>query len=127
MRRRGAGVHANRRFSRTGRNHDVRKSRNMTSQRPYGMHSDALVLHCPGALRAASPDVSARWEQTQADFFADHTVAAKAADHPDLTVITYNTEVQPCLLERCMDHLGLHVAVLGSGVETWSWTHKVTL
>ena len=96
-------------------------------RRQYGLHSDAVVLHCPGELRDERHPMHAEWKQAVDEFFADDTTRGSFADDPDLTIITYNTEQGPSLLERCASHLGTSVVVLGRDLRDWRWEYKVTL
>jgi len=93
----------------------------------YRLTTDALTLHCPGPLRTPPNPIAPEWKRAQATFFADTQLNGALVDDPDLTIITYNTDPTPSLLERCAAHLGLSVVVLGRGLPTWTWEHKITL
>jgi hypothetical protein len=96
-------------------------------RRRYGLATDAVILHCPGPLRAPGNPIEPEWRQAQQRFFADDATKGAFGDDPGLTLITYNTLSEPSLLERCAQHLGVGVTVLGSGLDDWKWEYKVTL
>lgn len=96
-------------------------------RRQYGLKTDALVVHCPGPLRTPPSPIAPEWERAQLTFFADDRIKGAFVDDPDLTIITYNTDPLPALLERCAQHLGLGLVVLGRGLTDWHWGHKITL
>lgn len=97
-------------------------------QLAYGLHFDALVLHCPSPVRSPSSRVHADWEAACQQFLADRRVAGEYSDLDELTFVTINTHGQTGLLERCFHHIGLRdLAVLGRGVRDWRWSYKITL
>ncbi len=106
-----------------------RRGRERTrSQRLYGLHSDAVVLHCPAPMREPPNPFRHFWAHACRRFFADDALRGRFADLEQLTIITYNTYGEEVLLERCLRRLGLrHHVVLGHDVEQWQWIHKVSL
>jgi hypothetical protein len=96
-------------------------------QRLYGLRFDALVLHCPLPQRVPSVSFHTEWEAACAAFFSDLTLRDAFHAVDDLTVVTINTRPERCLLERCFEHLGLPLVVLGDGVTEWSWAQKIVL
>jgi len=97
-------------------------------KRLYRLHTDALVLHCPGPLRRPARRTARDWESAQRTFFADQAGATENCDDPNLTVITYNTRSDLSLLERCSQHLGLRqLVVLGRDLPDWRFEYKIEL
>ena len=94
----------------------------------YGTTKDAVIYHCPYPMRVPTNPFHVQWEQAISTCLSDPDLAGRGRDLTDLTVITYNTRPEPCLLERCFDHLGYAgLVVLGREVTQWSWAHKITL
>lgn len=100
-----------------------------SSRQPhYGLSRDALIIHCPGPLRSPGNPLHRDWDRACASFFADDSLRGAYASHADLTIITYNSYLLPCLLERCLAHLGVDgLVVLGRGKTDWTWEYKVSL
>lgn len=97
-------------------------------RRRYQLSRDALILHCPGPLRHPRHPVHREWEAAKAAFFADDSTRGACGAHDDLTIITYNTRSAPCLLERCVAHLGVSgLVVLGGEKDDWSLEYKISL
>lgn len=97
-------------------------------QRRYAMRWDALILHCPGPERESANPVAQEWAEACEAFLADDELAGRGTDCDDLTIVTYNTRAEPCLLERCLAHLGVrNLAVLGKGLSGWRWSDKIEL
>lgn len=44
-------------------------------QLAYGLHFDAMVLHCPSVLRTAGNPIRTQWEAVCDQFFADPGLA----------------------------------------------------
>ena len=95
----------------------------------YDLHHEAVVLHCPGTLKESSDPFSGEWTRAVRYFFEDaSTLGLGSAAPSDLTVVTYNTRSEPCLLERCCQRLGFdRLVVLGAGEDAWDWSLKITL
>jgi hypothetical protein len=93
----------------------------------YRLKTNAVVLHCPGPLRSPENTMHVEWIEAQESFFNDLTIRHSFSDEPDLKIVTYNTSQNRSLLERCMDHLGLRLTVLGHDLEDWRWEYKITL
>ncbi len=91
----------------------------------YQLTTDALVVHCPGPLRRPDHPIRHEWDLAEKTLFADQGAVGACSDHPDLTVITYNTGHDQTLLEACCDHVGLRdLVVLGRG-QPWSFELKI--
>jgi len=99
------------------------------TQQLHGLSSpEAFILHCPAPQRARSNPFRRVWVDTCARYFADETLRARFSDPEDLTILTYNNKPEAGLLERSLEFLGLtRYVVVGRGVETWTWLHKVSL
>jgi hypothetical protein len=94
----------------------------------YGLHTDAIILHCPGPLRRPGGAMEAAWEKAQRAFFTDPATNGMCSDVPDLTIITYNTHPARSLLEDCARRLGVReLVVLGEGAPKWKLEYKITL
>lgn len=99
-----------------------------TRQRRYGLSRDALILHCPNPLRSASNPFHVKWIQACTSFFADESLHGTFYNHQELTIITYNNRGVPCLLERCLAHLGVtELVILGADKNDWRWEYKISL
>jgi hypothetical protein len=87
-----------------------------------------LVIHCPNPVRGPSTRWRQVWEQECAQLFANESIRGAVADHSELTIITYNNHGVPCLLERCLAHIGVeNFVVLGQDKAAWSWEYKISL
>ncbi|HPD17895.1 MAG TPA: hypothetical protein PLE19_23400 [Planctomycetota bacterium] len=79
-----------------------------------------LVVHAPGL--AGKNEL---WQDLQAEFF--QTPARQFGPAGDLTILTWNNQAAPGVLQRCLDHLGVPYLVLGQGVKEWKNLHKIRL
>lgn len=94
----------------------------------YGTNKEAVIYHCPSPMRAVSNPFHIQWEQAISTCLNDPELVGRGRGLSDLTVITYNTQPEPGLLERCVERLGYAgLVVLGRGLTRWSWAHKITL
>lgn len=79
-----------------------------------------LVVHAPGL--AGKNEL---WRDLQAEFFQTPPRQFGPAD--GLTILTWNNQAAPGVLQRCLDHLGVPHLLLGQGVKDWKNLLKIPL
>lgn len=98
------------------------------------IHTNAIVFHAPGlttARKSGDPSLhqvwNPLWEPIKMSWDEMDPPIVCQDEMRDITIITWNSELEKGILEQCLDRMNVPYSVLGKRISSWKNVYKIKL